>query len=253
MNGGSIIASAHLARASAALGDGRHEDAFQHLWPVFDESDLAFHRFLRWRAVLDLAEAAAHGEHAALVSGVIDELEEIARRSSPPILCANLACTRPLLAADDEAERLFRVALRQDQTGYPFLRARSLFSFGCWLRRQRRSAESRKPLRDAIDLFDALGATRWSMRARHELRATGETIGPRTPDARDRLTAQEMQIASLAAKGLSNREIGERLFLSHRTIGSHLYRIFPKLEITSRSQLRDALAERDEVGDRKID
>jgi DNA-binding CsgD family transcriptional regulator len=250
MNGGSIIASAHLARASAALGDGRHEDVFQHLWPVFDESDLAFHRFLRWRAVLDLAEAAAHGEHAALVAGVIDELEEIARRSSPPILCANLACTRPLLAADDEAERLFRVALRQDQTGYPFLRARSLFSFGCWLRRQRRSAESRKPLRDAIDLFDALGATRWSMRARHELRATGETIGPRTPDARDRLTAQEMQIASLAAKGLSNREIGERLFLSHRTIGSHLYRIFPKLEITSRSQLRDALAERAEVSDR---
>ena len=87
-----------------------------------------------------------------------------------------------------------------------------------------------------------LDATRWSMRARQELRATGETIGPRTPDARDRLTAQELQIAQLAAEGLSNREIGERLFLSHRTIGSHLYRIFPKLEITSRIDLRDALA-----------
>jgi DNA-binding NarL/FixJ family response regulator len=121
------------------------------------------------------------------------------------------------------------------------------------LRRQRRSAESRKPLRDTIDLFDALGATRWSMRARQELRATGETIGHRTPDARDRLTAQEMQIASLAAQGLSNREIGERLFLSHRTIGSHLYRIFPKLEITSRAQLRDALAERTEAVDRSVD
>ena len=101
---------------------------------------------------------------------------------------------------------------------------------------------SRRPLRDAIDLFDALDATRWSMRARQELRATGESIGPRTPDARDRLTAQELQIAQLAAEGLSNREIGERLFLSHRTIGSHLYRVFPKLEITSRVQLRDALA-----------
>lgn len=239
---GRCCAPAHLARASAALGDGRHDDAFQHLWPVFDKGDPAFHRFLRWRAVLDLAEAAAHGERAPLVAASIDELEEIARRSSPPILCANLACARPLLADDDEAERLFRIALGEDQTGYPFLRARTLFSFGCWLRRQRRSAESRKPLRDAIDLFDALGATRWSMRARQELRATGETIGHRTLDARDRLTAQEMQIASLAAQGLSNREIGERMFLSHRTIGSHLYRIFPKLEITARSQLRDVLA-----------
>jgi DNA-binding CsgD family transcriptional regulator/tetratricopeptide (TPR) repeat protein len=249
MNSGSIIASAHLARASAALGDGRHEEAYQHLWPVFDESDPAFHRFLRWRVVLDLAEAATHGERAPAVAGVIDELEEIASQSSPPILCANLACARPLLAVDDEVEMLFRMALREDHTGYPFLRARTLFSFGCWLRRQRRSAESRKPLRDSIDLFDALGATTWSMRARRELRATGETIGPRTPDARDRLTAQEMQIASLAARGLSNREIGERLFLSHRTIGSHLYRIFPKLDVTSRAQLRDALAERAEVSD----
>jgi DNA-binding NarL/FixJ family response regulator len=91
-------------------------------------------------------------------------------------------------------------------------------------------------------LFDALGATRWGERARQELRATGEKLGPRTPDARDRLTAQELQIAELAAVGLTNREIGERMFLSHRTIGSHLYRIFPKLDIRSRAQLRDALA-----------
>jgi DNA-binding NarL/FixJ family response regulator len=91
-------------------------------------------------------------------------------------------------------------------------------------------------------LFDALGATRWGERARQELRATGEKLGPRTPDARDRLTAQELQIAELAAAGLTNREIGERMFLSHRTIGSHLYRIFPKLDISSRAQLRDVLA-----------
>jgi DNA-binding NarL/FixJ family response regulator len=81
----------------------------------------------------------------------------------------------------------------------------------------------------------------WSERARHELRATGEKIGPRTQDARDRLTPQELQIAELAAEGLSNREIGERLFLSHRTVGSHLYRVFPKLGITARGQLRTAL------------
>lgn len=134
----------------------------------------------------------------------------------------------------------------EESRSYPFLRARTSFSFGRWLRRQRRSADSRAPLRDVISLHDALGATRWSERARQELRATGEKIGPRTPDARDRLTAQELQIAQLAAAGLSNREIGERLFLSHRTIGSNLYRIFPKLGITARSQLLAALEPRRE-------
>ena len=240
MNGGPMLAPAHLARGAAALGDGRHDEAFRHLWPVFDKSAPAFHRFMRWPAILDLVEAGCHGEHAELVNDVIDELEQIASQSAPPILRTGLTCARPLVAVDSEAEQLFREALGQGWAGYPFLRARTLFSFGCWLRRQRRSVDSRIPLRDAIDLFDALGANRWSARARQELRAAGETIGQRTPDARDRLTAQELQIAQLAAQGLSNREIGERLFLSHRTIGSHLYRIFPKLEITSRVQLRDA-------------
>jgi DNA-binding CsgD family transcriptional regulator len=241
MKGGALLAPAHLARGAAALGEGRHEDAFRHLWPVFDERDPAFHRFMRWPAVLDLVEAGGRGEHAAQVAEAMGELEEIANRSEPPILRAGLSCARPLVAGDDRAEALFAAALEQDLTSHPFLRPRTLFSFGRWLRRQRRSADSRGPLRDAIDLFDALGATRWSDRARQELRATGDRIGPRTPDARDRLTAQELQIAQLAAEGLSNREIGERLFLSHRTIGSHLYRIFPKLGITARAQLRAAL------------
>ncbi len=242
MSGGAMLAPAQLARGIEALGDGRHDDAFHHLWRVFDRTDPAFHRFMRWPAILDLVEAGCHGENAGQVKEVIGELEPIARKSSPPILCAGLACARPLVAADGEAEQLFREALGPDWAGYRFLRARTLFSFGRWLRRERRGADARMPLHEAIDLFDALGATRWGTRARQELRATGETIGQRTPDARDRLTAQELQIAQLAAQGLSNRQIGERLFLSHRTIGSHLYRIFPKLEITSRVQLRDALA-----------
>jgi DNA-binding CsgD family transcriptional regulator len=165
-------------------------------------------------------------------------------------LRAGLACARPLLSADDQAEALFVAALGDGVGSYPFLRARTLFSFGRWLRRHRRSVDSRAPLRDAINLFDALGAMGWSERARQELRAAGENIGPRTPDARDRLTAQELQIAQLAGAGLSNREIGERLFLSHRTIGSHLYRIFPKLGITARAQLRTALGPPDRSGHR---
>jgi DNA-binding CsgD family transcriptional regulator len=248
MKGGPLLAPAHLARGAAALSEGRHDDAFRALWPVFDEDDPAYHRFMRWPAVLDLVEAGGRGEHAARVTKVTGELEQIASRSEPPILCAGLACARPLLSNDDHAEAHFVAALGEGSRSYPFLRARTLFSFGRWLRRQRRNADSREPLRDAISLFDALGATRWSERARQELRATGEKIGPRTPDARDRLTAQELQIAQLAAAGLSNREIGERLFLSHRTIGSHLYRIFPKLGIAARSHLPAALEpRRDEI------
>jgi DNA-binding NarL/FixJ family response regulator len=81
----------------------------------------------------------------------------------------------------------------------------------------------------------------WSERARQQLRATGETSRPRVPEARDQLSPQELQIVQMAAEGLSNREIGQRLYLSHRTISSHLYRVFPKLGITSRTELRDVL------------
>jgi len=240
-NSGPMLAPAHIARAASALGDGRHEDAFRQLWPVFDEAAPAFHRFMRWPVVLDLVEAGVHSGNSDRLTGVLPDLEEVARRAQPPILVAGLTSARPLLADDREAEALFAAALGQGVSAHPFLRARTLFSFGRWLRRRRRSAEARQPLRDAVALFDALGATRWSERTRHELRATGERIGRRVPDARDRLTAQEMQIAELAARGLTNREIGERLFLSHRTIGGHLYRIFPKLGIAGRAQLRDAL------------
>jgi DNA-binding NarL/FixJ family response regulator len=102
--------------------------------------------------------------------------------------------------------------------------------------------ESRAPLREARDLFDAIGTTSWGDHARAELRASGERSRRRRPEARDQLTAQELQIAQLAAEGLSNREIGQRLYLSHRTISTHLYRVFPKLGITSRTELSAALA-----------
>jgi DNA-binding CsgD family transcriptional regulator len=235
-----LLATAHLARGAAALGGARYDDAFRHLWPVFDEDDAVFHRFMRWSAVLDVVEAAVHSGHVDRIAPVIAEIEDIAARSNIPYLGIQLKCARPLLAYDDAGE-LFTAALAGSVQQYPFLQARTLFSFGSWLRRRRRSADARGPLRRSVELFDVLGASAWSTRARQELRATGETIGPRTPEARDRLTAQELQIAQLAADGLSNREIGERLFLSHRTVGSHLYRIYPKLRIAARGQLRESL------------
>ena len=95
-----------------------------------------------------------------------------------------------------------------------------------------------------------LGCVAWSDRARRELRASGESSRRRDPAARDQLTAQELQIAQLAAQGLSNREIGERLYLSPRTISTHLYRVFPKLGITARNQLGPAAQPVTEVGRR---
>jgi DNA-binding NarL/FixJ family response regulator len=118
-----------------------------------------------------------------------------------------------------------------------------LLSYGSWLRRQRRVAESRSPLRGAVEASRALGCVKLAERAEQELRASGETPRRRASDQRDQLTPQELQIAQMAADGLTNREIGQKLFLSHRTVGSHLYRIFPKVGVTARSQLRDVLHE----------
>ena len=119
---------------------------------------------------------------------------------------------------------------------YPFERARLQHAYGSWLRRQRRVSESRTHLRAATTALNALGVTPWAERARAELRAAGES-SPRREDARDKLTPQELQIAMLAADGLTNRDIGERLFLSPRTISTHLYHIFPKLGVSSRTEL----------------
>jgi DNA-binding CsgD family transcriptional regulator len=146
-----------------------------------------------------------------------------------------------LLACDNEAEKLFQAGLMTDLAAWPFLRARVRFAYGAWLRRRRRVAESRLPLRAALEAFEALGAVPWGERARQELRASGVTSRRRVPETRNQMTPQELQIAGLAAEGLSNREIGQQLYISHRTVAYHLRRIFPKLGVTSRSQLHAAV------------
>nr|MBA3584746.1 helix-turn-helix transcriptional regulator [Gemmatimonadota bacterium] len=130
-----------------------------------------------------------------------------------------------------------------DLTRWPYQRARLLLAQGRWLRRRRQITESRGPLRAARDAFDALGCAAWADQARRELRASGESSRRRDPSLRDALTAQELQIAHLAAESLSNREIGEKLFVSPRTVSTHLYRIYPKLGISARSELAAALSE----------
>jgi DNA-binding CsgD family transcriptional regulator len=236
-----LLAAAQIARGVSALGGGRYDEAYEHLRRLFDRVDPAHHPLISTLAVGGLAEAAAHAERSAEARAVLEVLAPFEDRAASPSFHAGMRFARALLADDGEAEPLFQVALDADLSGLPFDRARVLLAYGTWLRRQRRVAEARAPLRAARDAFDALGAVPWGDRARQELRASGETSRPRTPEVRDQLTPQELQIAQMAAQGLSNREIGHRLYLSHRTVGSHLYRIFPKLGIAARSDLRDAL------------
>jgi len=231
------LAGIQAARASAALAAGRPADAFHHAARLFDPGDIAHHRVSQWGSVVrDFADSA-------LTSGntrtALTLLEPLRRSVGSDETLGTLAYVDAVLAVRD-AEACFRRAF-ECAPASAYFQARLELAFGRWLRRERRQIEARTYLLSALDAFDAIGAAPWAEQARMELRASGETVRRRLPDRRHELTAQEMQIAQLAAQGLTNREIGERLFLSHRTIGSHLYRLFPKLGITSRSELAGAL------------
>jgi DNA-binding CsgD family transcriptional regulator len=232
-----LICMIAFARGVTWLGAGRPAVALEHLTRVFDRNDPAFHEAARLMSITYLADAASQSGQRHVAVPILDELQALAQRTPSPTLHAGLMYARPVLAPDDAAERLYDVALGSDLRHHPFDHARLQLAYGAWLRRRRRVSESRGPLRAARQVFDALGCVPWAERARQELRASGEQSRPRIPGARDQLSPQELQIAQLAADGLTNREIGQRLYLSHRTVGSHLYRIFPKLDITSRAQL----------------
>ena len=206
-------------------------------------ADPAHHYMKSTWAIGDLAEAAAYSGRVEEVAEPLARVNAVAQRTPGPRIHVALRHARAMLAAPGEEEILFLDALGGGLDAWPFARARLQLAYGAWLRRERRVSESRVPLRAARDAFDVLGGSPWGERARQELRASGESSRRRSADARDELTPQELQIAELAAGGLSNREIGQRLYLSHRTVGSHLYRVFPKLGVTSRGELRDALTE----------
>ncbi|NEK57872.1 AAA family ATPase [Geodermatophilus sabuli] len=223
-----------LVRGRAALSAGRHAEAYEQLHTIADPASPTAHPFVRWWVVDDLVDAAVHSGRASEVGPLLEELGGLAATVGSPLLRASLTCARALARDDGDG---FAEALAVDLSAWPFHRARLLLAHGAWLRRQRRAVDSRVPLQAARDAFEALGLPPWADRARAELRASGAAGGRRRPDAADQLTPQELQIAQLAATGLTNREIGERLYLSHRTVGAHLYRIFPKLGVSSRAAL----------------
>ncbi|GAA5178738.1 LuxR family transcriptional regulator [Rugosimonospora acidiphila] len=238
-----VLATAQLARGRGALAEGRYADAYGELRRMHDPGDPSFHVGLRCFCLTDLVEAAAHSGQRDAVVEVVFDLEAAGRRTSSPALHAGLRYARAVLAEDARAEALFREALNAETSRWPFSRARTQLAYGQWLRRQRRPVESRAPLRAARNTFDALGTAPWAERARQELRAAGEASRVRPVPGRDELTPQELQIAQLAAQGLTNREIGQALYLSHRTVSTHLHNIFPKLGITARAQLHAIVGE----------
>jgi DNA-binding CsgD family transcriptional regulator len=188
-------------------------------------------------AIMLVAEAAVRTDRVDEGRAMLAGIEVAASCTPSPLLHVQLHYARALLATDDDAAGYFQRALAPDLGRWPWVRARVELAYGSWLRRRRRVVESRAQLRAASATFDRIGAASWAQLARTELRAAGERSGDGGPELDVALSPQELEIARLAAEGLSNREIGQRLMLSHRTIGAHLYRIFPKLGITSRRQL----------------
>jgi DNA-binding CsgD family transcriptional regulator len=237
----SLLNGVQLVRGLAALGDGRPGDAVDEFGRMVDPDDIAY-QYPQCAWVIDyLAEAATLSGRGDEVHGPLRHIEVLAGGTPAPGVVRALAYARAVLADDDAAEGAFAHAGRLKAAAPPWYGARVNLAYGSWLRRQRRVAESRRPLSSAQAVFDALGAGAWSARAIQELAATGRRSRQHEPDAWAKLSAQELQVSQLAAQGLTNREIGERLYLSHRTVSSHLYRAFPKLGVRSRAQLHLAL------------
>jgi len=239
---GFMLALAQIARGLTSLSGGLHDEAYGHLIRLFDHADPAYHPFVCGWGMADLAEAAVLSGNREAARALLAEQQPIADQAPSTWLHMAVQYARPLLAEDEDAEPLFKSALGAGMSRWPLYWARLQLAFGMWLRRQRRAGESRVSLRAARDAFDALGALPWGERARQELRAAGEMSRRPSPGALDYLSPQELQVALMAAEGMTNRQIGQQLYLSHRTVSTHLYRIFQKLGITARSQLPNALS-----------
>jgi DNA-binding CsgD family transcriptional regulator len=236
---GTAVQYAHWASAILLNGLGRYGEA---LAAASDASDDAPELFVSAWALSELIEAAARSGQREIGSNALGRLAEHARASPTDWGLGIVARSGALLSEGEQAERLFREAIeRLDRTQLRPERARAHLLYGEWLRRENRRVEAREQLRVAHDMLAGIGMEAFAERARSELSATGGNVRKRSAETRDDLTDQERQIAQLARGGLSNPEIGARLFLSPRTVEWHLHKVFGKLGIRSRRELANAL------------
>lgn len=238
-----IAVRARRAIGVAAAADGNHELAYEQFRRLFTADGAPVHFHASCYGLAELAAAAARIGRRDQARQVVDRVAGDLRGAVSARLRLLIERGRALLAHPDRAEHHFTRALA-DPTGqrWPFERAQTEMEYAQWLRRQRRRATEARPiLLAALETFRRLGARAWEDLAHAEMRASGISTAPAEPDAFAELTPQQQQIIRLTAQGLSNREIAERLFVSPRTVATHLYRSFPKLGITARAQLRDIL------------
>jgi DNA-binding CsgD family transcriptional regulator len=194
-------------------------------------------------ALIELVEAGVRSGAREEAAGALGRLAETTRAGGTEWALGVEARCRALLSDGETAERLHREAI--DRLGHTHVRvplARAHLQFGEWLRRENRRLDAREHLRTAHEMYVAMGVEGFAERAARELRATGETARRRMVETAGQLTSQEAQIARFASEGLSNPEIGARLFISPRTVQYHLRKVFTKLDISSRNQLNRALA-----------
>jgi DNA-binding CsgD family transcriptional regulator len=244
---GVAIYYAHWAAAVLYNGLGRYEEAVSSARPV------VFDALEPWVAVWmlpELVEAAARTGDDALARDALERLERTTQPAGGDVALGIEARCRALVSQGEAADAAYREAIdRLSRTQLAPELARAHLLYGEWLRRDGRRLEAREQLRTAHGMMTGIGMEAFAERARRELAATGETVRKRTPETRDELTPQERQIAALAREGLSNPEIGARLFLSPRTVEWHLHKVFAKLGIRSRRELVGALPDSDSDSD----
>ena len=238
----SLQCSAWQAKALAAAGSGNFDEAFRQASNVSPAGTLASHVPHALWGILDVVEAAVRTGRVADAAAHV----QAARSVDLPALSSRLALVTlgaaAIAAPDPDWMPLFEQALGTPSIDHwPFDLARVELAFGERLRRGQAMRQSRLHLAAALDSFERIGAEPWAERARGELRSTGQSKPRGEHRDPDLLTPKEREIAMLAAAGLTNKQIGERLFVSHRTVGFHLHRAFPKLGVSSRAALRDAL------------
>jgi DNA-binding CsgD family transcriptional regulator len=235
---GTLINFADYASAVLYNGLGRHNAARDAARRAFERDPVGYGPFV----VPELAEAASRTGDTALVRAALEWLSERTRVTPTEWALGIEARVRALLSEGGEAESLYRESIaRLGRTRVRAELARAHLLYGEWLRRERRRGAAREQLRTAHDMLDSMGIGAFADRAWRELAATGETARKRAVETRSELTAQEAQVARLARDGLSNPEIGARLFISARTVQYHLGKVFTKLAISSRGQLNRVL------------
>jgi len=236
---GAAVKWIQLEKAILCNALGRYEDAWRAAESAYEDPVL----YSTW-IVSELIESAARSGRSERAARAIEDLGEMASAVGTDwVLGVETRC-RALLADGETAEDLYRRSIDHLQrTRRPVELARSHLAYGEWLRRRSRRIDARRELRAAREMFDGVGAVAFTDRATRELAATGETLLKRASVAGTptELTERESQIARLAAEGLSNREIGQQLFISHRTVGYHLAKVFSKLDVNNRALIRGSL------------